>query len=160
MECVIRPATLRDVETVTRLINAAFQVERFFKRGDRTTEEGVRELLANGVVLLAEDLGARIRGSVYTEIRSDRLYIGMVSVDPECQGQGLGRMLMNAAEARGVAHGCTHADLTIVNLRTELPPFYRRFGYIESAIKPFEAQWEATRECHLIVMSKRLPTPV
>ncbi len=36
---IVRPATPRDVPAITRLINVAFQVERFFITGARTTEE-------------------------------------------------------------------------------------------------------------------------
>jgi len=49
---------------------------------------------------------------VYVEIRGDRLYIGMVSVDPGRQGRGLGRALMAAAESYGRAAGCRVADIT------------------------------------------------
>lgn len=40
----IRRAGIDDVDAVARLINLAFEVERFFKRGDRTSPEGVRAL--------------------------------------------------------------------------------------------------------------------
>ena len=47
-------------------------------------------------------------------------------------------------------------DLQIVNLRTELPPFYRRLGYAESGEMPFAAEAKPKLPCHFIRMSKPL----
>ena len=41
---LVRTAGADDVPELARLINAAFVVERFFKRGDRTTVEELRGL--------------------------------------------------------------------------------------------------------------------
>ena len=155
MELQIRQARPDDADAITRLINTAFQVERFFKAGDRTDLDSVRALLTKGAILVAEDRG-RIVGSAYTEIQNDRIYIGMVSVDPLCQGRGLGRMLMGAAEAHGRARGCSSADIHVVNIRTELPPFYQRLGYVETGTKAFDGPETTTRQCHLVIMSKPL----
>jgi len=51
-------------------------------------------------------------------------------------------------------------DITVVDLRTELPPFYHRLGYVETGTAPFPSTGRATRPCHFILMSKRLiPAP-
>ena len=41
---LVRTARPDDIPELARLINAAFVIERFFKRGDRTTVEKIREL--------------------------------------------------------------------------------------------------------------------
>jgi hypothetical protein len=49
-----------------------------------------------------------------------------------------------------------------VDLRTELPPFYRRLGYEQTGTAPFSDPEKATRPCHFILMSKALdsrPSP-
>lgn len=152
---VIRQAGAADVDAITRVINAAFQVERFFKRGDRTSTDRVRALMTKGTMLVA-DAGGDVIASVYTEIHDDRVYIGMVSVDPSHQREGLGRLLMQSAEAHGRARGCRVADINVVNLRTELPPFYHRLGYVETGTRAFDDDREITRPCHLVMMSKPL----
>ncbi len=150
-----RIATPSDVPTLERLINAAYVVERFFKVGDRINAEGIRALQAKGTFLLLEEDGDPA-GSVYVELRGERGYIGLVAVDPARQGGGLGRALMNAAEAYCRSHGARHADLSVVNLREELPPFYRHLGYSECGTEPFPDSLEATRPCHFILMTKPL----
>ena len=150
-----RVATPSDIPALERLINAAFVVERFFKRGDRIDADGVCRQQTKGAFLLLEHDGGAI-GTVYVELRADRGYIGMLSVDPARQGSGYGRALMAAAEDYCRRNGALHADLRIVNLREELPPFYRRLGYIEHGTAPFSDAAEATRPCHFILMTKPL----
>jgi GNAT superfamily N-acetyltransferase len=150
-----RIATPADVPTLTRLVNAAYVVERFFKVGDRITSEGVGTLLATGTFLLLEDDGRPV-GSVYVEVRGKRGYLGLLAVDPARQGGGYGRTLMAAAEDYLRDHGALHVDLRVVNLREDLPPFYRHLGYAESGTEPFSDPAEATRPCHFVVMTKPL----
>ena len=151
----VRHGVASDVGVITSLINRAYVVERFFKIGDRTNEDGVRALQRKGTFLVLERDGEPI-GCVYVELQGDRGYIGLLSVDPARQGSGAGRLLMAAAEAYCANQGARHAYLRVVNLREELPPFYRRFGYVESGTEPFSDVAEATRPCHFIVMQKAL----
>jgi ribosomal protein S18 acetylase RimI-like enzyme len=151
----IRTATVGDIPDLTRIINAAYVVERFFKVGDRITAEGVRALQAKGTFLLLGDEAGAF-GSVYVELHGDRGYIGLLAVDPARQCGGHGRTLMNAAENYCRESGARYADLRVVNLREELPPFYRKFGYIETGTEPFADPAEATRPCHFVVMTKSL----
>jgi len=150
-----RTAQLEDAENIARLVNAAFRPERFFIDADRTNPEKVRELLQKGKFLLAEEAGA-LAGCVYVEVRGERGYFGLLAVDPALQRSGLGSRLVVSAEEYCRAAGCQFMDLTIVNLRTELPGFYHRLGYVESGTLPFPSEQEANQQCHLVVMSKPL----
>ena len=51
---LVRAAGAGDVPELARLINAAFVVERFFKRGDRTTVEEIRGLARRGEFLMLD----------------------------------------------------------------------------------------------------------
>jgi len=154
-ELKTRLATEADAEAISALVNAAFKVERFFIDRDRIDLGKVREMLRTGKYLLAEVDEALI-ACVYVEVRGQRAYFGLLGVDPSRQGQGLGRKMVQEAESHARAAGCEFMDLRIVNLRTELPSFYRRLGYLETGTEPFAADAEPSRPCHFIKMSKPL----
>jgi predicted N-acetyltransferase YhbS len=154
----LRPATADDTARIAALVNAAFRVERFFVEGDRTSTGEVAAMMGRGAFLLAEDGGALV-GCVYVEPRGESAYLGLLSVDPARQASGVGRSLVAAAEDHGRRAGCRRMDMLIVNLRTELPPFYRRLGYAESGTAPFPDNGRATQPCHFIRMSKPLDAP-
>jgi GNAT superfamily N-acetyltransferase len=153
---MIRTATASDVPDLLRVINAAYVVEQFFKAGDRIDWAGVSERFERGTFLVETDEAGAVAGCVYVEIQPDgRGYFGLLSVDPARQGGGLGRRLVEAAEAHCRAAGCREIDLRVVNLRTELPPFYRRLGYVATGTEPY-VDADATQPCHFVVMSKSL----
>jgi GNAT superfamily N-acetyltransferase len=139
------------------LINRAFEVERFFIQGERLDAERTREYFQKGRFLLAEENG-QLAGVVYVELRGRRSYLGLLSVDPAHQKTGLGRRLTAAAEEFAREMGARHMDLTVVNLRTELPPFYRKLGYSDDGAEPIRPDMLArvTQPCHFLKMTKPL----
>ncbi|MGA8491208.1 MAG: GNAT family N-acetyltransferase [Terriglobales bacterium] len=150
-----RTAKAEDGENIASLVNTAFRPERFFIDGDRTNPEKVRALMQKGKFLLAEDAGT-LTGCVYVELRQERGYFGLLAVQPRRQRAGLGSALIAAAEEYCRAAGCRFMDLTVVNLRIELPPFYHRHGYVESGTLPFPSEQTPNQPCHLVKMSKPL----
>ena len=157
---ILRVARADEAPDVAALVNAAFQVEAFFKRGDRTDAAEVLDLMQRGEFLVlddpdeADDSRTRLTACVYARMNGDRGYFGMLSIDPRCQGRGLGRSIVTAVEFRFRAQGCRAVDIHVVNLREELPPFYERFGYVVSGTLPFPDDGSATQPCHFIVMTK------
>jgi N-acetylglutamate synthase-like GNAT family acetyltransferase len=152
---MFRRATVSDVPAIAALINLAYQVEKFFKTGDRTDEARVTALLDQSAFLVHEEGGA-IVGCVHVIIQAERGYFGLLAVHPQTRGQRLGARLVAAAEAYCRDAGCRAMDLSVVHLRTELPPFYRSLGYVERTTAPFPHPEQAIYPCHLIVMSKDL----
>jgi GNAT superfamily N-acetyltransferase len=142
-------------EEITALVNRAFLVEKFFIEEDRINLERVHHCFETGRFLVAED-EAGLAGCVYIKPQGERAYFGMLSVDPSRQGAGLGKQIVGAVEDYCREIGCRIIDLHIVNLRTELPPFYKKLGYIETGTEPFPADTETKVPCHLIVLSKSL----
>ncbi len=156
-----RIATLDDAKAITELVNAAFRVEDFFKVGDRTDVDEVRAHFASGEFLVLDvddepSSATRPAACVYLQRNGPRAYFGMLSIDPARQGQGLGRWMIDALESHCRRAGCRDIEIHVVNLRDELPPFYRRFGYLETGTLPFPDDGTSTRPCHFIVMTKRL----
>ena len=154
-QILVRPAEVSEAEAIAHLINRAFLVEKFFLAGDRTSPEKVRELFDKGYFLVAED-SAGMAGCVYVEKRGARSYLGLLSIEPQRQRSGLGAHLTVAAEDHARSLGCSVMDLRIVNVRKELPAFYRRAGYVETGTEPFPPDANPKLPCHFIVMSKAL----
>ena len=151
-----RIANSSDDEQITAVINAAFKIaEGFFVDGNRITREEVRQHLETGAFLVAENEDG-ITGCVYLEPRGERAYLGLLSVDPAIQQAGLGSQLMTAGEAYCRERGARFMDIYIVNLRAELPAFYRKRGYVENGTTPFPEDVPTKQPCHFINMSKPL----
>jgi predicted N-acetyltransferase YhbS len=153
----IRLATPADVAAMIPIVNAAFAVETFID-GTRTDEERMAGMIRTGEFLLAEDASGRIVGCVYTEIRADRGYFGMLAVDPSRQGTGLGKLIVDAAENHCRLRGCVAMDICVLSLRTDLPPFYRKLGYSETGTEAFipSRPLKDCAECRSITFSKPL----
>jgi len=160
----VRRATDEDVPAITALINRAYRVEEFFVEGDRTDEQQVRAVCRDGFFLVLDAAIADgtpavdgvLAGSVYVQIKGDRGYFGLLSVAPELQGCGVGARMVGVAEALCQAEGCSVMDLQVVNLRTELPPWYRSLGYEDNGTAPFPISPPPKQPCHFIRMSKHL----
>jgi predicted N-acetyltransferase YhbS len=155
----IRIAEASDARQVMAVINSAFRVaEQFFCFEDRIALEEVERLFTTGTFLVAGSRGDRLlAGCVYVELKDDeRSYLGLLSVDPAQQQGGLGSLLMTEAEKHCRELGSRFMDILIVNLRTELFPFYRRRGYVETGTLPFPPDVKTKEPCHFITMSKPL----
>lgn len=156
---LIRLATPGDIPAMVPLINAAFAIEGFLE-GTRTDDERLAGTMANGHFLLGCDSSGQIVASVYVEVCDDRDrgYLGMLAVHPGQQRQGLGRMMVQAAEQWCQERGCKALDLRVLSLRPELPPLYRKLGYLECGTEEFHPSrpLKPGVKCHCIVMSKTL----
>ena len=157
--CPMRIATPEDIPELVRVINAAYQAEAFCIKGDRTHAEEVRSLMAAGTFLVLDRPGG-LKGSVFLRRDVDaRWYLGLLSVDPACQGLGLGRALVEAAEAYCRCEGGKFLDLTVVSARKELFGFYLRLGYAANDVLPFRAPEKLKVPCHLVRFTRCLIPP-
>lgn len=155
-----RRAVAADRAMLTRLINAAFAVERVLKKsgGERLDAAGeeIAALMTRGTFLVAEDDGAAA-GCVYLEPRGDECYLGLLAVAPERQGRGLGRRLADAAEAFARERACRRMALRIVSpRRDELVPFYAGLGYRETGRQDYPAELAAEMSGWFISMGKEI----
>jgi len=129
-----------------------------FLEGTRTDEERLAATMRKGSILLAEDGVGRLLGCVYAEVRGERGYLGQLAVDPAHQGAGLGKLIVEAAEEHLRRQGCAAVDISVLSLRPELVPIYRRYGYVETGTEEFRMSrvLKGEGECHCIAMSKKL----
>jgi GNAT superfamily N-acetyltransferase len=164
----IRIATVADREAIRRLVNQAFEIERFLKKGggDRLQGDGELEgLFERGTFLVKDEAGAAkeedssLVACVYVEPRGDRAYLGLLSTAPARQGAGLGKQLNAAAEQYAREQGCRWMDLRVVSPRQEqLVPVYRRLGYLETGTEeyPVALVEKMAIPGHFILMAKAL----
>lgn len=153
-----RTAIETDAEALVPLINRAFEVEKQFFTTERIDLAETREFLKKGTFLLAESDG-RLAGCNYVELRGEAGYFGLLSVDPDHQGRGLGRKLIEQAEDFCRDAGCSLMQIRVLNHRTELPPFYEKLGYHVARIEEVEQVPSARMPYHFLIMEKDLLRP-
>jgi GNAT superfamily N-acetyltransferase len=144
---------------IMRVVNLAYRVEDFFVRGDRLTPALLTTYASRpaGAFLVVDgEAPGILAASVYFEQRADRGWIGMLAVDPAAQGHGLARALIEAVEERCRRSGLEWLELEVVDLRTELPAFYERFGFEVTGRRPFPDPETLTRPADMIVMGKHV----
>lgn len=167
----ITKATEADAAELMQLVNSAYRGdaarggwthEADLIAGDLRTDEGeLKNLISrkDSVILKYTEEG-RLLGCVYLQQKGDSLYLGMLSVSPQVQAKGIGRKLMEAADAHARALGCRRIEMTVISVRKELIAWYERNGYRPSgATQPFEvdAKFGVPRErIEFLVLEKNL----
>lgn len=133
-------ATLADIPELVVLINSSYRGESSKKGwtteanligGQRIDNEGLTEQMAdpNAVILKNTNDEGKITGCVYLQKRADKLYLGMLTVSPVLQANGLGRQLLQAAEGYARSINYHTITMTVITTRTELLEWYERRGY-------------------------------
>jgi ribosomal protein S18 acetylase RimI-like enzyme len=125
----IRPATLEDVDALVALEQAAFE-------GDRITRRQFRYLITRGhaSTLVLPDPGANgLVGYVMVLFSRGtslaRLY--SIAVSERARGQGIGRRLVEAAEAVARDNACADLRLEVRRDNTASLALFREMGYRE-----------------------------
>ncbi|MBD1394488.1 GNAT family N-acetyltransferase [Mucilaginibacter glaciei] len=136
----ITTATLTDVPELVVLINGAYRGEGSKKGwtteanlidGQRIDEQSLTAQMGDpkAVILKNTDEDGYITGCVYLLKRPDKLYLGMLTVSPLLQANGLGRKLLQAAEDYARSIDCHTITMTVITTRLELLNWYERRGY-------------------------------
>lgn len=151
----IRAATENDNADIAAVVNAAFQVEKDFRAGDRTSAAEISRLLQSCTFLLAIRNEA-IAGAVMVRINGTSGYFGMLAVQPGLQRLGIGRALLQAAEDYCRLRGCTEMTLSTGSFREELVHRYQKLGYTVTGIEPAPPEGAFTKTIEIVKMAKRL----
>ena len=157
----IRAADIGDLDSIVDVTNRAFVSEQFCVTGDRTDAADIGHRFATGIFFVVDDLSGRTRlhGSVFCSVDNSRGYLGLLSVDPDAQGLGHSRMLVAAVEQHCRNAGCHFLDITVVNARDDLFPFYAKLGFAAFDVLPFPVPERARQPLHLVKMTKPLLPP-
>lgn len=126
---MIRRAVAADLEALLRLEQACFATDRLSRRSLRTLLSA-----PSAILLVAEDDAAApagLRGYVLLLFRAGtalaRLY--SIAVTPEATGQGLGRRLMEEAQAAAISAGKIVIRLEVAVGNLAARRLYDRLGY-------------------------------
>jgi len=137
---VPRPATAADAAPLCALINSAYRgessrqgwtTETDLVGGGRTDETTLAEMIATeGNVFLVFDSDTGPIASVFLQREDGRAYLGLLSVSPTRQAEGLGKRLLAEAE-RWVTREwkLTRIIMSVIRQRHELIAWYERRGY-------------------------------
>ena len=131
IEYLFRPATGADAPQVAALVNAAYghYVERIGMLPRPMTDD-YAEVIANQRVTVAESHGT-IVGVIVLTVGDEGFLIDNVAVDPSHRGKGLGRALLEFAEAEAQRAGFDSIYLYTHEKMTENLAIYLRIGYVE-----------------------------
>lgn len=145
----IETALKSDIPALDVLVNKGYRGDS--SRKGWTTEadllDGLRtdtkalELLMNepgSTILKMVDEEGTIIGCVNLKEKGTRLYLGMLTVNPELQGAGIGKQLLKAAEVMAQRLQKDSIIMTVITIRSELIAWYNRHGYVDTGLRePF-----------------------
>ena len=131
IEYSFRSAIGADAPNVAALVNVAYRhyVEHLGMLPRPMTDDYV-EVIANQRVTVAESNGT-IVGVIVLSVDDEGFLIDNVAVDPSHRGKGLGRALLEFAEAEAQRAGFDSIYLYTHEKMTENLAIYSRIGYIE-----------------------------
>jgi N-acetylglutamate synthase-like GNAT family acetyltransferase len=129
-----RRATAADVASITALVDAAYSphVARIGQRPGPMLDD-YDEIVATSEVWVSED-DAGLTGCLVLMRRENHLLIENVAVRPDVQGRGVGRFLLDLADARARELGLGELRLYTHVLMTENRAYYARHGYQETHV--------------------------
>lgn len=136
----ITKATIADVAELTQLVNSGYRGESSKKGwtteahlldGIRIDEMAMIKYFQDPYITILKYVNdeGQIIGCVYLEVKDERLYLGMLTVSPLLQANGIGRQLLHRAEMEARELNCKSIYMTVIKSRKELIEWYERRGY-------------------------------
>lgn len=138
-----------DIPALEQLVNSAYRgdtskngwtTEADLLDGIRTDGENLIEMMreSDARFLKCISSGNELLGCVYVKKMDNKMYLGMLTVSPFQQGNGIGKQLLKAAEKHALDQGCERMEMTVITDRTELIRWYERHGYVSTdETRPF-----------------------
>jgi GNAT superfamily N-acetyltransferase len=134
----LRPANAADAAAVSELVDDAYgpYVERIGMRPGPMTED-YREVIRDRQVTVVESEDALV-GVLVLGVTGDGFLIHNVAVHPSHRGKGLGRALLELAEAEARRAGFNSIYIYTHEGLAESLALYARIGYVEYERRPLE----------------------
>ena len=127
----IRRAVLADAPQVTELVNDAYgpYIARIGRKPGPMTDDYTEVIDTHDVSVAERD--TIIEGLVVLRVTEEGFLIDNVAVRPAMRGTGLGRALLELAEAKARQAGFDSIYLFTHEKMTENQALYSRIGYVE-----------------------------
>jgi ribosomal protein S18 acetylase RimI-like enzyme len=122
----IRGATAADEPRVTALWRACDLVASY---NDPSKDFQFARAKENSDILVGLDAGQTIVGSIMVGHDGHRGWVYYVASDPDCRGQGIGRLMVDAAERWLKARGIVKVMLLVRETNTRVVDFYKHLGF-------------------------------
>ncbi len=167
-------AELSDITALHRLIESAYRGDSARKGwtheadllgGQRTDPGSLQEIIEDDhqLILLAIDK-KELTGCVQlSRVDEETSYLGLLTVNPDKQADGIGKQIMAAAERYVRDHWSSSAmEMTVIGKRTDLIAYYERRGYQQTGeSRPFPMEnprfgLPKTSDLEFVVLRKEL----
>lgn len=122
---MIRPASVADISALVAIENRCFETDRLSRRS-------FRHMLTKGhAITLLEEQDGVIRGYVMVLFNRGTSLARMysIAVDPDYRGQGIGEVLMRAAEQTALENDCVYMRLEVRRDNSGSIRLYEKLGY-------------------------------
>lgn len=133
----LEPAKINQVSEICDLVNLAYRGDSGWTKetdivsGDRCVpDEIIKHLSDKNSYLMVAVVNEKIVSCICIEIKDSCAYIGLFSVDPEFQSQGVGKEILSQAESYALRNANIQKYvMVVVSQRIELIEYYERRGY-------------------------------
>ena len=162
----IIPSSMDQAQELFTLINNAYLVESgnsegsFKKEGSlryNTIEEFLPIIEGSDVSVAIDKDTKEIVGCIYAPTFIDdekvkRLYFGPLA----SKRRGVGKVLVQLAEKKALEERCASIDIHVINVRTDVLPWYQKNGYVIIGEKPYPRIDMCTRDVFFYVLRKEV----
>ena len=147
--CSVRASNHGDLAAVSALVDRSFfDAEGYFLAEQRRSKPELRQGMESArTTIFVADHGwvwapPKCVGAVRVDVPdgSPEAYMAMLAVAPEQQRQGIGRLLVQQAEAMAHSRGCKGMNLHASTCRTTVLAFYESLGYKVVGNEPLPEQ--------------------
>jgi GNAT superfamily N-acetyltransferase len=131
---MIRAGTDADVPAIAALIERAYEhyIGRLGRRPSPMDADHGAHVAAGEQFVLVDDATGEVVGTIVVATRADHVYVDNVAVARERQGEGLGRALLEFADAEAARRDRRELRLHTNVVMTENQQIYPRLGYEEA----------------------------
>jgi ribosomal protein S18 acetylase RimI-like enzyme len=128
---ILRSATEKDAAAVTACVHNAFghYIERIGRKPGPLLMDYAEEISEHQVFVVEQ--GGQIVGSLVLCIKEEGFLLDVIAVEPQYQGSGVGRLMLEFAEVEALRQGYKSIYLFTHEKMTENQALYKKIGYVE-----------------------------